>query len=78
MTRQYVWAMVKRRAKAAGVPQEICCHTFRAMGITTYLKSGGTLENAQHMAGHESARTTGLYDRRNEEVSLHEVELIAI
>ena len=78
MTRQYVWAVVKRRAKAAGLPVEICCHTFRATGITTYLKNGGTLEKAQYMAGHESARTTGLYDRRKEEVSLDEVERIAI
>ena len=78
MIRQYVWAVVKRRTRIAGLPQEICCHTFRATGITTYLKNGGTLEKAQYMAGHESARTTGLYDRRREEVSLDEVERIAI
>lgn len=78
MTRLHVWQLVKRRAKAAGLPAEVCCHSFRATGITTYLKNGGTLEKAQYMAGHESARTTGLYDRREEEVSLDEVERIVI
>ena len=78
LTRLHVWQLVKRRAKAAGLPAEVCCHTFRATGITTYLKNGGILEKAQYMAGHESARTTGLYDRRDEEVSLDEVERIVI
>jgi integrase/recombinase XerD len=77
-TRFYVWAMVKRRARVAGLPPEMCCHTFRATGITTYLKNGGTLEKAQYMAGHESARTTGLYDRRQDEITLDDVERIAI
>jgi len=78
LTRIHVWQLVKRRAKAAGLPPEVCCHTFRATGITTYLKNGGTIEKAKYMAGHESARTTGLYDRREEEVSLDEVERIVI
>lgn len=78
MSRLLVWKVEKRRAKAAALPPEVCCHIFRATGITTYLKNGGTLEKAQYMAGHESARTTGLYDRRDEEVSLDEVERIVI
>jgi hypothetical protein len=49
----------------------------RGTGVTTYLQSGGKLEVAQQMAGHESARTTGLYDRRNDAVDLGEVERIA-
>jgi integrase/recombinase XerD len=70
--------MVKRRAVAAGLSASTCNHTFRATGITTYLKNGGKVEVAQVMAGHESARTTGLYDRRDDEVSLDEVEKIII
>jgi integrase/recombinase XerD len=70
--------MIRRRAKLAGVKTEIGCHTFRATGITAYLKNGGRLEVAQQMANHESARTTGLYDRRSDEVSLDEVERIGI
>ena len=48
-----------------------------ATGITAYLKNGGKLEIAQQMAAHESARTTGLYDRRNDSVALDEIERIA-
>ena len=33
---------------------------------------------AQQMAAHESARTTGLYDRRGDDISLDEVERIVI
>ena len=40
--------------------------------------NGGKLEIAQQMANHESARTTGLYDRRLDQVSLDEVERIRI
>jgi hypothetical protein len=50
------------------------CHTFRATGITAYLGAGGTLENAQAMAAHESPRTTTLYDRTGDEITLDEVE----
>jgi len=73
-----VWRMIRRRAALAGIRTEIGCHTFRATGITAYLKNGGRLEVAQQMANHESARTTGLYDRRNDEISLSEVERILI
>jgi site-specific recombinase XerD len=73
-----VWRMIRRRALAAGIPTAIGCHTFRATGITEYLRNGGKLEIAQQMANHESARTTGLYDRRNDQISLDEVERILI
>jgi integrase len=63
---------------AAGIRTRIGCHTFRATGITAYLKNGGKLEIAQQMAAHESSRTTGLYDWRGDEVSLDEVERIGI
>jgi integrase len=53
-------------------------HTFRATGITAYLKSDGTLEHAQQIANHASPRTTKLYDRRADEISLDEVEKISI
>lgn len=70
--------MIQRRALAAGIRTHIGNHSFRATGITQYLKGGGKLEIAQQMANHESARTTGLYDRRNDLVSLDEVERIAL
>jgi site-specific recombinase XerD len=70
--------LVKRRAAEAGLPRAICCHTFRATGITAYLENGGTVENAQAIAAHESPRTTKLYDRRGDQISLDEIERIVI
>jgi site-specific recombinase XerD len=78
MTQADVYRMIRRRAGDAGIKTTIGCHTFRATGITEYLRNGGKLEVAQQMANHESARTTGLYDRRNDQVSLDEVERILI
>jgi site-specific recombinase XerD len=72
------YAMVRRRAEAAGIATRIGNHTFRATGITAYLKNGGTLENAAAMANHASTRTTQLYDRRRDEISLDEVERIRV
>lgn len=73
-----VFRMIGRRAEAAGIRTHIGCHSFRATGITEYLRNGGRLEIAQQMANHESARTTGLYDRRTDQVNLDEVERILI
>lgn len=70
--------LVQRRAKDAGIAQAICCHTFRATGITAYLENGGTLEKAQAIAAHESPRTTKLYDRTADVVTLDEVERIIL
>ena len=78
MTRRDVYEMVRRRAKDAAIETAIGCHTFRATGITNYLINGGTLEKAQQLANHESARTTKLYDRRDDKLSLDEVERITI
>jgi site-specific recombinase XerD len=73
-----VWRMVRRRAKLAGIQTKIGCHSFRATGITNYLEHDGTLEKAQQMAAHASPRTTKLYDRTNDQVSLDEVERIML
>jgi integrase/recombinase XerD len=78
MTRVDVFRMVNRRAAAASLPSSTCCHTFRATGITAYLENGGTIENAQAIAAHESPRTTKLYDRTSDEITLDEVERILI
>jgi hypothetical protein len=37
-----------------------------------------SIEYAQQMAAHESARTTKLYDRRNDQVTLDQVERIVL
>ncbi len=72
------YAMVQRRTAAAGIATRIGNHTFRATGIAAYLKNGGTLGKAKAMANHASTRTTQLYDRRRDELSLDEVERILI
>jgi len=76
--RREVLAMVKRRALWAGLSDKTCCHTFRATGITAYLEADGRIEHAQRIACHESPRTTKLYDRTGDEVSLDEIERVRI
>ena len=73
LDRVAVWRMIRRRAKDAGIETAIGCHTFRATGITSYIRNGGRIEIAQKMAGHSSARTTGLYNRIDDDISLDEV-----
>jgi hypothetical protein len=63
-------------AAAARISTKLGNHSFRATGITVYLKYEGTLEKAAAMANHASTRTTQLYDRRREEMTLDEVERI--
>jgi integrase/recombinase XerD len=78
LDRREALAMIKRRARRAGFGEEVCCHTFRATGITAYLENDGTVEGAQAIAAHESPRTTKLYDRTSDAISLDEVEKIQI
>jgi site-specific recombinase XerD len=78
MNRVDAYRMVRRRTAKAGFKNRLGCHVFRATGITVYLERGGTLENAQAMAAHESPRTTKLYDRTGDEITLDEVERISI
>jgi integrase len=70
--------MVRRCGADAGTETAIGCHTFRATGITDYLTDGGRVAVAQRMAGHSNAKTTGLYDRRNDDTNVGESESIGI
>jgi integrase len=79
ISRTDVWYMVRRRAERGGIETAIGCHTFRATGITDYLtNNGGHIEVAQRMAGHSNANTIGLYDRRNDDISVGEAQRIGI
>jgi len=78
MAQPDAWRMIRRRAAAAGIAAPIGSHTFRATGITAYLGNGGVLEHAQEMAGHESPRTTKLYDRTKDRLTQDEVERIRL
>jgi site-specific recombinase XerD len=76
---QHVHTMIRNRAAAAKIKTpRVGCHSLRATGITAYMKNGGRLEVAQQIANHESPRTTKLYDRSSDEISLDEIERIAI
>ena len=73
-----VWRMIRRRIKLTDIRTKAGCHSFRATGITCYLEGKGTLEKAQQMASHASPRTTKLYDRTSDQITLDEVEKIVI
>jgi integrase/recombinase XerD len=74
LTRTGAFLIVRGYARAAGIEAAIGCHSFRASGITTYLQRGGSLENAQKLAGHATPTTTKLYDRTGDEIAREEVE----
>jgi site-specific recombinase XerD len=78
LNRYNAWAAIRKRAKAAGFLTPVGCNAWRATGITIYLENNGRLEHAQQMAGHESPRTTKLYDRTKDEITLSEVERIRL
>ena len=64
------FARVRHWAEVAGIDTQINNHSFRAVGIATYLENGGTLANAAAIANHVNINTTRLYDRRRDEASL--------
>ena len=70
--------MIARRTAPAGIATKLGNHSFRATGITAYFKNSGTLEKAAQMVNHASTRTTQLYNRRREKLSLDEVERIRV
>ena len=78
LNRYNAWAAIRKRARNAGFLTPVGCHTWRATGVTVYLENGGRLEHAQQMAGHESPRTTKLYDRTKDEITIGEVERIQL
>jgi integrase len=78
LNRHNAWTAIRKRAHNAGFLTPVGCHTWRATGVTVYLENGGRLEHAQQMAAHESPRTTKLYDRTKDEITIGEVERIQL
>jgi integrase len=78
LNRHSAWAAIRKRARNAGFLTPVGCHTWRATGVTVYLENGGRLEHAQQMAAHESPRSTKLYDRTKDEITIGEVERIQL
>ncbi|MEX1027996.1 MAG: tyrosine-type recombinase/integrase, partial [Candidatus Paceibacterota bacterium] len=78
MTSGDMGRMIKRRMRAAGLPERLSPHSFRVATITDLLSQGVPLEDVQHLAGHADPRTTRLYDRRQRKVTRNIVERISI
>ena len=75
---------VRTSSLPGGAPQQRLCRPrpaatrSGATGITAYLSNGGTLEHAQQIAGHASPKTTKLYDRTADTITVDEIERIVI
>ena len=70
LDRRSVLKLVEKRARTSGILKRVCCHSFRATGVTEYMNSGGTIEIAQRIAGHTSPATTRIYDRSGDRLTL--------
>ena len=68
--------MLKRRLKAAGLPEIITPHSFRVMVVTDLLGQDVPMEDVQYLAGHSNPQTTQIYDRRRRRVTCNIVERI--
>jgi hypothetical protein len=69
---------VREKKVETGIFAPVCCHSFRATGITVYLENKGTPEAAQKIAAHESTRTAKLYDRTEDQLTLDGIEKISV
>jgi site-specific recombinase XerD len=78
LPQQDAHAMIRRRCARAGILTKAGNHTFRATGLTTFLANGGDINLAKDMANHASIETTQLYDRRNQQFTLDEIERIIL
>jgi integrase/recombinase XerD len=77
MDRRSIWRLVQARARAIGLKKRVCCHSFRATGITEYMNAGGALDIAQRIAGHSELSTTKIYDRSQDRVTIAEIERVS-
>ncbi|MDE2912447.1 MAG: tyrosine-type recombinase/integrase, partial [Paracoccaceae bacterium] len=79
LNRQRARDMIRHRARAEGISTDVCNHSFRATGNTAYLENPeARVEITQYLAGHADPKTTKLYGRRAERISLDEIERIGI
>ena len=77
MDRTSIWRQVQARARACGLEKRVCCHSFRATGITAYMNAGGALDIAQRIAGHSELSTTKIYDRSQDRVTIAGIERVS-
>lgn len=65
MDQAAVWRLIRRLARAAGIPaaDRLSPHSLRHSSITLALEHGSPLRDVQDLAGHASPETTRRYDR---------------
>lgn len=65
MDQAAVWRLIRRVARAAGIPaaDRLSPHSLRHTSITLALDHGAPLRDVQDLAGHASPETTRRYDR---------------
>ena len=75
MQRVGLFALVKRRAQAAGLPINVSPHTLRHAFATHLLHGGADLRAVQEMLGHASIATTEIYTHVGEQALQRTVDL---
>jgi integrase/recombinase XerD len=67
LTQAYVYALIRRLARAAGLPaaDRISPHSLRHSAATAALDDGAPLRDVQDFLGHADPRTTRRYDRNH-------------